>query len=90
MLDLHPASLADSFARFSAGSSIDARMAMIAITTRSSISVNGYGLRFKYEMDENIFEGITTFPSAILKLNCFLLNSGDPAGAAPGFAAEIF
>ena len=38
--------------------------------------MNGNGLRFKYEMDENIFEGITTFPSAILKLNCFLLNSG--------------
>src|SRR5215831_14549115 len=31
---------AAAFARFSAGSSIDARMAMIAITTSSSTSVN--------------------------------------------------
>ena len=28
---------------FSAGSSIEARIAMIAMTTRSSISVNGFG-----------------------------------------------
>ena len=47
---MHFAERAFSFAEFNAGSSIPARMAMIAITTRSSISVNRNDLRFKYEI----------------------------------------
>src|ERR1051326_1870161 len=39
-LDMHLAARADSFAFWSTGKSIAARMAMIATTTRSSIRVN--------------------------------------------------
>ena len=46
---------AESLALFNAGSSILARIAMIAITTRSSINVNRNALRFKHEMDERVF-----------------------------------
>src|SRR4051812_18792292 len=38
-LDMHLASLARAFARLKAGSSSEARMAMMAITTNNSISV---------------------------------------------------
>ncbi len=40
MLDLHLATLADIFAEASAGRSIAARIAMMAMTTSNSINVN--------------------------------------------------
>ena len=49
-------------ALFSAGSSMAARMAMIAITTRSSISVKYLGiLRFKYEISNMKYELAAVF-----------------------------
>jgi hypothetical protein len=42
-LEMHFTCLARSLALASAGNKSDARMAMIAITTKSSISVKAYG-----------------------------------------------
>lgn len=48
MLFLHVVARAFSRAMFNAGSSIPARIAMIAITIKSSMSVNIEGLRFMF------------------------------------------
>lgn len=53
MLDMPLVRIADSFALMKTGNRIAARMAMIAITTRSSISVKARGV-FRIGMDTSI------------------------------------